>query len=123
MPGLLPLKWLKSVHITEAGLWGESFDGEKTEMSWEDVHNVAIRFPESSGSGTGQSGKIIVHGKGKAFEIGHQFPAFGAIAIQISRICGEKNIRLISTGPAMTPPHEREESGKADLTEQDGDVI
>ena len=104
MPRLLPTKWLRIIHVTEAGLAGETFAGKKCEMPWEEVRNVVVSFPGTSKSGPDPSGKIVVRGTGRALVIGRQFQRFGAISVELARICGEKGIRLLTTGSFSTSP-------------------
>ena len=104
VPRLLPTKWLRIIHVTEAGLAGETFAGKKCEMPWEEVRNVVVSFPGTSKSGPDPSGKIVVRGTGRALVIGRQFQRFGAISVELARICGEKGIRLLTTGSFSTSP-------------------
>jgi hypothetical protein len=94
MPDLLPKGWLKTVLVTEAGLSGETFAGEKTVIPWDEVSSVRITFPQGSrGSQSAQSGQVYVQGRGAAhLKIGNHFARFGSIAVEVAKICGKKDI-------------------------------
>lgn len=97
VPGVLPTKWLKTIHVTEAGVSGETFRGKKIEIPWEEVVNVIVRQPPGAQtSWERRLGRIDINGKKGRMTIGLQFPRFGSIVVYVSKACGEKNVRLFT---------------------------
>jgi len=97
VPQLLPSGWLKIIHVTQAGLEGVTFTGKKTEIMWQEVQRVSIRFPQGSGQGA-RAGKIDVNTGEKRLTIGLHFPRFGSIAVLVAKVCGEKGIKVETEG-------------------------
>lgn len=97
VPQLLPSGWLKIIHVTHAGFEGVTFTGKRTEILWQEVKSVRIRFPQGTGQGA-RAGRIEVNAGDKHLTIGLHFPRFGSIAVQVAKACGEKGVKLSTEG-------------------------
>lgn len=98
IPRVLPMNWLRLIEITVDGLYGETFKGAVKELRWKDIKEVTVFYPSVGRGQKLQAGKIIVDTEQGQMKIGAYFPRFSMILVEISKACGNKRIKLTSTG-------------------------
>jgi hypothetical protein len=96
VPGILPTKMLRVFKLTEAGVFGITFSGRQIEMPWAEVSEVVVFSPDRSGSKGAPSARVTIRGRRGVIKAGWQFSRMPSLIVEISKACGQRNIKLRS---------------------------